>query len=181
MYEFRFQSHTSNILNLVWFTDLKFLNVDAMQMIGTSNPPHYHRAVIDDEWRNMINVEPAGSVEVALQDIRRAIINLARTDMPSPIISQLINDFDELQDARNIRLAVGSTSIDYYKWYLVLSLTFLTAITFAATHADRVRTGVKALAIDSLMLRSVSGFWRFMPIPIRDWSVWSLTTFHQPH
>jgi len=24
----------------VWFTDLKFLNVNAIQMIGTSNPPH---------------------------------------------------------------------------------------------------------------------------------------------
>jgi hypothetical protein len=24
----------------VWFTDLKFLNADAMEMTGTSNPPH---------------------------------------------------------------------------------------------------------------------------------------------
>jgi uncharacterized membrane protein YhaH (DUF805 family) len=38
--EFRIQSHTSNLLNLVWFTDLKFLNVDAMEMTGTSTPPH---------------------------------------------------------------------------------------------------------------------------------------------
>ncbi|RCI77426.1 hypothetical protein D7I41_20030 [Ochrobactrum sp. MH181795] len=38
--EFRIQSHTSNILDLVWFTDLKFLDDDAMQMTGTSNPPH---------------------------------------------------------------------------------------------------------------------------------------------
>src|SRR4029077_11436287 len=39
--EFRIQSHTSNLLNLVWFTDLKFLNADAMEMTGTSNPPHW--------------------------------------------------------------------------------------------------------------------------------------------
>jgi hypothetical protein len=38
--EFRIQSQTSNLLNLVWFTDLKFLNADAMEMTGTSNPPH---------------------------------------------------------------------------------------------------------------------------------------------
>jgi len=38
--EFRIQSHTSNLLNLVWFSDLKFLNVDAMEILGTSNPPH---------------------------------------------------------------------------------------------------------------------------------------------
>jgi len=34
------RSHTSKFLNLVWFTDLKFLNVNATQLIGTSNPPH---------------------------------------------------------------------------------------------------------------------------------------------
>ncbi len=41
--EFRIQSHTSNLLILVWFSDLKFLNVDAMQISGTSNPPHWRR------------------------------------------------------------------------------------------------------------------------------------------
>jgi len=29
--EFRIQSHTSNSLNLVWFLDLKFPNVDATE------------------------------------------------------------------------------------------------------------------------------------------------------
>jgi hypothetical protein len=38
--EFRIQSHTSNLLNLVWFSDLKFLNVNATKILGTSNPPH---------------------------------------------------------------------------------------------------------------------------------------------
>jgi len=38
--EFRVQSHTSNLLNLVWFSDLKFLSVDAMEILRTSNPPH---------------------------------------------------------------------------------------------------------------------------------------------
>jgi len=33
-------SHTSNLLNLVWFSDLKFLTADAMEILGTSNPPH---------------------------------------------------------------------------------------------------------------------------------------------
>src|SRR6266567_7500250 len=32
--------HTSNLLNLVWFSDLKFLNVNATRIVGTSNPPH---------------------------------------------------------------------------------------------------------------------------------------------
>ena len=38
--EFRILSHTSNSLNLVWFSDLKFLYVNAMKILGTSNPTH---------------------------------------------------------------------------------------------------------------------------------------------
>jgi hypothetical protein len=38
--EFRIQSHTSNLLNLVWFSDLKFPNANAMEILGTSNSPH---------------------------------------------------------------------------------------------------------------------------------------------
>src|SRR5260221_3359087 len=33
--EFRIQSHTSNLLILVWFSNLKFLNADAMLILGT--------------------------------------------------------------------------------------------------------------------------------------------------
>jgi hypothetical protein len=36
--EFRIQSHTSILLNLVWFSNLKFLKANAIQILGTSNP-----------------------------------------------------------------------------------------------------------------------------------------------
>ena len=38
--EFRIQSHTSNILYLLWYSDLKFINAVATKMTGTSKPPH---------------------------------------------------------------------------------------------------------------------------------------------
>ena len=41
--EFRIQCHTSNVLYLVWYSDLKFLNADAAKMTGTSNPPPERR------------------------------------------------------------------------------------------------------------------------------------------
>src|SRR5258705_1343536 len=44
--EFRIQRHTSNLLNLVWFSDLKFLNVNATMILGTSNPPHEHCSAV---------------------------------------------------------------------------------------------------------------------------------------
>jgi hypothetical protein len=34
--EFRIQSYTGNLLNPVWFLDLKFLTVDATEILGTS-------------------------------------------------------------------------------------------------------------------------------------------------
>ncbi len=40
MSEFRIRSHTSNPLNSSVVLDLKFLNADAIQIAGTSNPPH---------------------------------------------------------------------------------------------------------------------------------------------
>src|SRR5258706_10470128 len=42
--EFRIQSHTSNLLILVWFSNLKFLSADAIVILGTSNSPHGARA-----------------------------------------------------------------------------------------------------------------------------------------
>ncbi len=133
----------SAITRLIGTAGAEILNVQELSTALTG----YRLAVIDNEWKASSNIEPARSVETALQNIRREIIALARTDIPAPVVSQLIQDFDELQDARNSRLAVGSTSIDTYKWYLVLSLTLLTTITVAATHADRVRAGIKALLI----------------------------------
>lgn len=107
----------------------------------------YRQQVATKEWQEGKNVLPDGQVETILRDVRGEIAALARGNAPSSLISQVISDFNNLQDARNMRLAVGNTSIDYYKWYLVIFLTLLTAITIASTHADRPRAGKRALTI----------------------------------
>lgn len=107
----------------------------------------YRTAVINDEWTMNINRTPATSVETALQNIRNEILAMGTSHIPEPIITHLLYDFDILQNARNMRLAVGTTSVDTYKWYLLLSLTIMTIITIASTHADRVRAGSIALCI----------------------------------
>jgi hypothetical protein len=107
----------------------------------------YRLNVAKREWQQGKNTVPDSGVEATLHDISGEIARLARSDAPSALISQLVHDFNDLQEARNLRLAVGNTSIDYYKWYLVIFLTLLTAITIAATHADRPRAGRRALAL----------------------------------
>lgn len=109
----------------------------------------YRTAVIEDEWAGNNNIRPVQSVEVALQEIRNNVLVLGGSYIPAPILTHMLNDLDILQDARNVRLAVGTTSVDPYKWYLVLLLTLMTVITIAATHADRPRAGNAALIIFS--------------------------------
>jgi hypothetical protein len=110
----------------------------------------YRTAVVDDEWIKNINLSPASSVEKSLQTIRDVILKMSRENIPTPIISHLLNDLDILQDARSMRLSVGATSVDSYKWYLVISLTIMTIITIASTHSDRIRAGRVALLIYTL-------------------------------
>ncbi|GAA0601916.1 hypothetical protein [Paenochrobactrum glaciei] len=107
----------------------------------------YRVAVTQVEWTRQMNVKPAVEVERALQHMRVALLKLAESKVPYPIVSQLVQDFDELQDARNDRLALGNSSINNYKWYLVLCLTVITTIVLASTHADRPRAGIQAMLI----------------------------------
>ncbi|MEP9397344.1 hypothetical protein [Mesorhizobium sp. KR2-14] len=107
----------------------------------------YKSAVEQYEWRMSSNRSPSPEVDDALQKIRVAIIQIAKNGAPGSLIAKMTQDFDELQDARNKRLAIGSSSVSDYKWYLVLFLTFLSMVTIASVHADRPRAGRNALSI----------------------------------
>ncbi|MBB6468719.1 hypothetical protein [Aminobacter carboxidus] len=106
----------------------------------------YKDAVVSAEWQNG-NRAPELVVEQALQSIRLVLIGLAKAGHPDPVIAQMVQDFDELQDARNSRLAIGTSSVNQLKWYLVLFLTMLSAIVVGAVHADRPHAGRKAILI----------------------------------
>ncbi|MFU0503130.1 bestrophin-like domain [Pseudaminobacter sp. NGMCC 1.201702] len=107
----------------------------------------YKRAVKTGEWERSGNRTPSTEVDRALQQIRLAIIGMAMDKTPASLMGKMTQDFDELQDARNKRLAIGSTSVSKYKWYLVLFLTFLSMVAIAAVHADRPIAGRNALSI----------------------------------
>jgi hypothetical protein len=107
----------------------------------------YSAAVRDAEWGGNANAAPSQAVEDALQDMRLALIALARQATPQPLMAKMAQDFDELQDARNERLAIGHGSVNAYKWYLVLMLTLLAMVAIASVHADRPPAGRTALSI----------------------------------
>lgn len=107
----------------------------------------YKRTVETEEWGRSLNADPAQAVDAAVESIRVILVDMATGDLPGPLVSKITDDFDQLQDARSARLAIGGTSFSHYKWYLVLILTLLSQIALASVHADRPRGGRTALAI----------------------------------
>ncbi len=107
----------------------------------------YTTASSEHEWKALANSRPAPEVDEALQRIRLEIIGTAFADLPPPLVTKLIRDFDLLQEARDMRLGIGARSINTYKWYLVFALTFLSLVTIAVTHADRPAAGRNAIVI----------------------------------
>lgn len=118
------------------------LNVPAI----LSGLARYRDEVLAQEWGHS-SQEPSGAVDDAIQDIRLAIISLARQDTPTSLVESFARDFDELQDARNLRLANAESSVSEYKWYLLLFLTVLSTVAIASVHADRPAAGRSALVI----------------------------------
>lgn len=107
----------------------------------------YKTHVRDIEWGADANRDPAPEVDQALQQIRLGMIRFAQQGAPAPLVAKMAQDFDELQDARNKRLALGGSSISQYKWYLVLFLTVLSMISIATVHAERPPAARNALAV----------------------------------
>jgi len=110
----------------------------------------YATAVDRDEWKRDYNTQGSSEVESALQQVRLALIALAQAGTPDALIDKMARDFDELQDARNERLAIGQSAVSNYKWYLVLFLTMLSMLTIAIAHIGQPRAARNALVIFAL-------------------------------
>ncbi|MCC5978032.1 MAG: hypothetical protein JJU21_08215 [Salinarimonas sp.] len=107
----------------------------------------YVAAVTEEEWGGNANTEPHPRADAAVQSLRLALLEAARGDMPEAFISKMIVDFDELQDARELRLTIGNRHVAELKWTLVVVLALLSQISIAFVHRDRPRAGRAAIAI----------------------------------
>lgn len=117
----------------------------------------YKVAIIQHEWQENANSVQAAEVDGAIQQIRLHIVRLAIAGVPEALVAKMTADFDELQDARNERIAIGAGSVSEYKWYLVLFLSFLSLVTIAAIHADKPLAGRNAIFIFTIV--SVVSMW----------------------
>lgn len=141
-----------------------------MRLLGVAAPsaldiPDLHDSVlryvylvenneVDHRHRGLFGTPP---VDAAIEDIRLAVIKAASGDLSEAVGAKIINDFDELQDARNARLGINVSLIDPSKWYLLLSFTVLTTLTIALLHIDRPVAGRMAALIFSVT--TLAGFW----------------------
>lgn len=113
----------------------------------------YRSSVAQLEWGRDLNAVPNSQVEQALQSIRMGL--LARADAgytPDTITARMMDDFDELQDARNERLAIGASSINVDKWSFLIVFSLLVQLAVAAIHADRLQGGRKAVCWYAIMV-----------------------------
>ena len=146
-------SERSAINRLIGNAEAKVLNRPDLELAIQS----YREKVISDEWEGKGNLRPAASVEQILQEIRIIIMDIAQSDAPAPIINQTVAIFNDLQETRDLRLAIASTTVSQYKWYMLLTLTILTSVTIAVTHADR--KGAGSIAIFLYVLAATTSLW----------------------
>lgn len=141
-----------------------------MRLLGVAMPPaldlpdlygnviRYVQLVEDNETSGRFDGSfGTPAVDAAIQDIRVAVIEIANSAIPEAVVAKIVNDFDELQDARNDRLGISLSLIDPSKWYLLISFTFLTTVTVALLHIDRPAAGRIASLIFSIT--ALAGLW----------------------
>jgi len=131
---------------------------DALDLPGMREAlSEYVLAVTADEWGADANATPHPRVDAAVQTMRLSVIDIARSDLPPALLSKMIVDFDELQDARELRLAIGQRNLAELKWTLVVVLAVLSQFSIAFVHRDRIRAGRSAIAI--FTLAACLGIW----------------------
>lgn len=108
---------------------------------------HYVAEVARFEWDTTSNRHAAPEVDAALQTIRLHLLAADSRGVSSVLVGKMISDFDELQDARTKRLAIGTGDIQLLKWAQVIMLGLMSLVAIAFVHRDKPRAGRTALKI----------------------------------
>jgi hypothetical protein len=138
----------SSAKRLMGISEQQALNLPALHTAVAE----YAKLVQTVEWEEMLSHGANPSVDEAVQRIRLGLIDMANKGVAAPLVSKAVQDFDELQDARNERLAIGASAVDETKWYFVLCLTVMAMVTIAVVHADTPKAARNALFIYAVVV-----------------------------
>lgn len=108
----------------------------------------YVDAVVHDEWANG-NSNPSSGASQALTSLRSDLIQ-ASQHVPTAMGNHLWRVFDDVVDARNRRLWIGSHGRSETSWGLVLVLGLVAHIAIGWVHADRPAAGTLAMGLFAL-------------------------------
>lgn len=142
------QTERSSISRIMGMVAPEALDMPDMYQTMTD----YVGEVMAVEWSQNHNRHASPRADDLLQSLRLQIIAMTGEDVPEVLISKTINDFDALQDARNIRLALGQSVVDETRWYLVFALSLLTALNIGLVHANAPKAARNALVVYSTAL-----------------------------
>lgn len=101
----------------------------------------YRAAVVDKEWGLRLNHTADSAVSADLLALRLLGPKMAQAQKPAVLTAEWVRSVNELAEARQRRLMIGSDSTDNSQWSVVLVLTFFAAAALAACHMDRPPAG----------------------------------------
>ena len=110
----------------------------------------YRNAVSSEEWGVNFNHQASQAAAWALRDLRFEGARLNRDGAAAPLVNQWFKAVDDLEEARQKRLVIGSDHTDNNQWLVVILLAFFSYLTIAAVHMDRPPAGRLVLVLFSI-------------------------------
>ena len=115
----------------------------------------YREAVADLEWGKYFNHQADPAASAALTALRLYGARLGSEGMPSVLVGEWMRAVNDLEEARDRRLFIGSDSSDNSQWVAVLVMTFFAGAALAVCHLDRPGGGRLILFLYSLAIAIV--------------------------
>jgi hypothetical protein len=113
----------------------------------------YTQSIINDEWQTLSNSEPISpEADAKFVAMRAAIFKTANLLSDKVESNALLNAFNLVNSAREMRLAYASIDVHPIRWYALLFLGFLVLVTVAFTHSSKPKALILAMLVSTLTI-----------------------------
>ena len=100
---------------------------------------NYVHSAIEDEWPILVNEQISQKTQVAFNQLRVRIIEVATNTKSSLVANMLIRAFEALDNARQVRINHRWHSIEPVRWYILFGVALLAQFAVVANHLDVAR------------------------------------------